>query len=263
MRNTEYKTERKPTWRQPRLGRQILICSAASLPPNFRSHCGGGLREESPDNPGIRAESVSEGKQLENEKSTALWRSGIARGAADRWDFSSQYPIFLSFTLSLQLLFSFYCSFFPFAPLFGPVPQPHYEKAKGKQEKAPPPPPEGKPQPPALPTEPGWGCHLVPGARPVFLSQTVLTTLDQGIFAPPSPTPQAWSVLRPWPLGRSDTSVFYFNEGTWPLGLSFLVSRSRGAQLAVGRPPRVLPRPYQALMPCKVPCAHAAPAAAP
>lgn len=118
-------------------------------------------------------------------------------------------------------------------------------------------------QPPALPTEPGCGGHLLPGARPLFLSQTVLTTTGPGHLFSAEPMPQAWSVLRPWPLGRSDTSVFYFNEGTWPLGLSFLVSRSRGAQLAVGRQPRVLPRPYQALMPCKVPCAHAAPAAAP
>lgn len=137
-------------------------------------------------------------------------------------------------------------------------------EGQGKaREKHPPPPPESKRQPPALPTEPGWGGHLLPGARPLFLSQTVLTTTGPGHLFSAEPMPQAWSVLRPWPLGRSDTSVFYFNEGTWPLGLSFLVSRSRGAQLAVGRQPRVLPRPYQALMPCKFPCAHAAPAAAP
>lgn len=163
-------------------------------------------------------------------------------------------------SLSNFFFFSFYCSSFPFASLFGPVPWPHYEKAR---EKHPPPPPESKRQPPALPTEPGWGGHLLPGARPLFLSQTVLTTTGPGHLFSAEPRPQARSVLRPWPLGRSDTSVFYFNEGTWPLGLSFLLSRSRGAQLAVGRQPRVLPRPYQALMPCKVPCAHAAPAAAP
>lgn len=171
------------------------------------------------------------------------------------------FPLLHALSPTSFFLLLFFLSFCP--PLRSGSPTTRREGQGKARENHPPPPPESKRQPPALSTEPGWGCHLVPGARPVFLSQTVLTTLDQGIFAPLSPMPQAWSVLRPWPLGRSDTSVFYFNEGTWPLGLSFLVSRSRGAQLAVGRPPRVLPRPYQALMPCKVPCAHAAPAAAP
>lgn len=86
---------------------------------------------------------------------------------------------------------------------------------EGKR-KAPPPPPESKRQPPALPTEPGWGGHLLPGARPVFLSQTVLTTTGPGHLFSAEPFPRPGVCCDPGPLEGAIRLYFILTRGHGP-----------------------------------------------
>lgn len=119
-------------------------------------------------------------------------------------------------------------------------------------------------------------------------SQSQPLTLLSGLGSGPSSSRQLASVsaservsvtapghpLRPeppspglaWGLGERDIYIYIciFNEGTWPfLGSSLSRALVPWRQAAVRGPPLDLPGPYQARMPCKEPCAHAAPAAAP
>lgn len=214
MRNTEYKTERKRTWRQPRLGRQILDLLSCLPSPQLSIS----LRWWSPRRvPGQSRDpgGVCLGRKTVGKRKihcvVALRDSKRGCGSVG---FLKPVPHFPFFTLSLQLLFFLLLFFLSFCP---PLRFDHTTRRprEGKR-KALPPPPESKRQPPALPPEPGWGCHLVPGARPVFLSQTVLTTLDQGIFAPLSPCPRPGVCCNPGPLEGAIRLYFILTRGPGP-----------------------------------------------
>lgn len=162
-------------------------------------------------------------------KSTVLWRSRLENGAADRWNYSN---LFFSPSRSLPSYFSFLFLFLSslFSPCLVRFPDLTSRRPReGRRRKAlllr-----ASDSRSPSLPHSPqsqGGGQPL-----PWHLARvSVSDSLDDWTRASVSPLgPRPRVPGDPGPLG-SVTSVFYFNEGTWPLGLAFLVSHSRGANL--------------------------------
>lgn len=202
MRNTEYKTERKPTWRQPRLGRQVLdLLSCLPSPLNF-DLTATVVSKKSPLTIQGSGWSLSQRETVGKgnvHSVVALRASKRGCGWVGFLELVPHFPLLraLSPTTFLRLLI--FLSFFPPCSVRFPdhasrKPQEgrRPSSSSGKQATA------GVPAS-RTPRTVRVGGHLFPGTRPVFLSQTVLTTGPGRPFSaePHAPGLECAAILAP------------------------------------------------------------------